>query len=295
MLTPFTIKDEVDFTALDKMIDWYVSSGVSGLFAVCQSSEMFFLSLDERVKLARHIKERAQVPVIASGHVSNEPSCQIDELCAIAETGVDALILVVNRLATKDESDEVLTGRLRVLMKKLPSEMPLGIYECPYPYKRLLSPALVRKIAQSDRFFFYKDTCGEIEQIRAKLDAMRGTNLKMYNANTATLVMSLENGAAGYSGVMANFHPELYAWLCDNYQSDEAQKVSDVLTLCALIERQLYPINAKFSMKCNGLDLEITSRANDQKEFIPLFAEETLALIRTTKQIKKLIKMEETS
>ncbi len=31
---------------------------------------------------------------------------------------------------------------------------------------------------------------------------------------------------AGYSGVMANFHPDLYVWLCKNYkkQPEKAQE-----------------------------------------------------------------------
>lgn len=37
------------------MVSWYISQGCDGLFAVCQSSEMFCLSLDERVRLAGEV------------------------------------------------------------------------------------------------------------------------------------------------------------------------------------------------------------------------------------------------
>ena len=40
MLTPFTRENEVDYEALGALIEWYIREGVSGLFAVCQSSEM---------------------------------------------------------------------------------------------------------------------------------------------------------------------------------------------------------------------------------------------------------------
>ena len=72
MLTPFTKENEVDYDALGQLVEWYIANGVSGLFAVCQSSEMFFLSLEERVGIARFVKEKAngRVPVIASGHIS---------------------------------------------------------------------------------------------------------------------------------------------------------------------------------------------------------------------------------
>ena len=73
MLTPFTDDNRVDYDSLEKLINWYIENGVAGLFADCQSSEMFFLSLEERVELARFIKEKAagRVPVVASGHISD--------------------------------------------------------------------------------------------------------------------------------------------------------------------------------------------------------------------------------
>ena len=98
MLTPFTKDGEVDFASLERLIDWYERSGVDGLFADCQSSEIFFLSLQERIRIAQFVKSHAHVPVIASGHVSNAFSDPLEELKAIAATGVDALILITNRL-----------------------------------------------------------------------------------------------------------------------------------------------------------------------------------------------------
>ena len=94
MLTPFTEDNKIDYDGLKELVDWYIKNGVSGMFAVCQSSEMFYLSLDERVKYAAKTVEFAagRVPVIASGHVSDKIEDQITELNEIAKTGVDAVI-----------------------------------------------------------------------------------------------------------------------------------------------------------------------------------------------------------
>ena len=59
MLTPFTQQGQVDYPALERLVDWYIDHGVKGLFAVCQSSEMFALSLDERVEIARRVVRQA--------------------------------------------------------------------------------------------------------------------------------------------------------------------------------------------------------------------------------------------
>ena len=109
MLTPFTEDNKIDYDGLKELVDWYIKNGVSGMFAVCQSSEMFYLSLEERVKYAAKTVEFAagRVPVIASGHVSDKIEDQITELNEIAKTGVDAVILITNRLAKEDEDDSV--------------------------------------------------------------------------------------------------------------------------------------------------------------------------------------------
>ena len=59
MLTPFTEENKVDYESLGRLVEWYIASGAAGLFADCQSSELFFLSLEERVEIARFVKEKA--------------------------------------------------------------------------------------------------------------------------------------------------------------------------------------------------------------------------------------------
>ena len=60
MVTPFTDTDEVDYGALEELVEWYIGAGVDGLFAVCQSSEMFFLSLGERVAIAEFVVKKSR-------------------------------------------------------------------------------------------------------------------------------------------------------------------------------------------------------------------------------------------
>ncbi|QQO07900.1 dihydrodipicolinate synthase family protein [Breznakiella homolactica] len=265
MLTPFTEEGSVDFAKLEELIEWYQANGSAGLFAVCQSSEMFFLSQDERAAVAKFVKEHARIPVIASGHISDGMDEQTEELNRIAASGVDALILISNRLAAPEEGDAVFLERLERLMERLPPDLPLGVYECPYPYKRLLSPAVVRYMAGSGRFHFIKDTSCDMDNIREKLEITKGSGLKLYNANTATLLESLRAGASGYSGVMANFHPRLYRLLLGHWEAAprEAEVLQELLTMCSLIECRSYPRNAKYMLQLLGLGLTQYTRKPD--------------------------------
>jgi len=285
MLTSFTKEGEVDYPALEKLVEWYIANGVDGLFAVCQSSEMFFLTLEERLKIAECVvrSSAGRVPVIASGHVSDSMEDQITEINAMAKTGVDAVILITNRLAKEDESDEIWRSNCEKLLEGIDSEIPLGFYECPYPYKRLISVENIKWCAKTGRFYFLKDTCCNLEQIKEKLEAIKGTNLKLYNANSTTLLDSLRCGAAGFSGVMANFHPQLYKWLCNHIEDERSDKVSSFLSIASLIERQYYPVNAKYHLRAvEKLPIELTCRVKDADGMSKTFKTEVKMLDELT-------------
>lgn len=249
MLTPFDDNREIDWASLERLIEWYIAAGVHGLFAACQSSEMFFLSDAETVRLVRFVVEHAagRVPVVASGHTASAISQQIDQLHAVAATGVDSVILISNRLAMHGEPDDKLRQSLARITEAMAPGIDLGIYECPYPYKRLLDDATIRWCAASGRFTFIKDTCCSLEWIKRRLALVAGSRLHIADANSQTLLASLRAGAHGYAGVMANFHPELYVWLYENWQQEpaRAERLQNFLSVAALTETLSYPACAK--------------------------------------------------
>ena len=285
MLTPFTEDGQIDEKGLRALVDWYIENGVMGLFASCQSSEIHELNFEERIRIARITVEAAagRVPVVASGHTSDGLEDQARDINAMWKTGVDAVILLTNRLAKEDESDEVWIENYHKLEKMIDPEIKLGVYECPRPYKRLLSIPVITDIAKTNRFYFLKDTCCVAADIREKLKAIEGTNLKLYNANATTALQSLRDGAAGYSGIMANFHPELWVWLCEhcNDKPEDADCVQEVLMAASLIERQLYPVNAKWHLKeIEGLPITTKCRVQDDSLLFETWKEEVRMMDR---------------
>ena len=271
MVTPFKEDLSIDYNALEKLVEWYIERGVSGLFAVCQSSEMHQLSFRERIELSSAVMKvsAGRVPVISSGHVSSSPEDQIEEIKAIADTGVDAVILVTNLLARQSEPDSVWKERMETILSSIPDDVRLGLYECPYPYKRLLSDDLLKWIVSTGRFYYLKDTCCDIDTIKERSEMAAGSNLKLYNANAATLPGSLKSGYSGYCGIMTNFHPELYVQLCDNWSdgTTEIQRLQNFIGIASVIEYQYYPINAKYLLQLEGLGFTLKSRKLDDRGF----------------------------
>lgn len=270
MITPYTKDNKIDYDAVLGVLDFYAKNGVDGVFAICQSSEIFFLSFEERLELLRFIMKNAPkgMNIVASGHTADDLDRQIYEAEAFINEGIDAYVIIANRFAAADEDDSVFLSRYEKFTSSLP-EIGYGIYECPFPYKRLMYPETLRKCTEIAPLRFLKDTCCSLDMIADKLKAVEGTGLKIYNANGATLLESLKMGCAGYSGVMANFHPEIYSWLCKNYESEpeKAQKVQEFLGFASAIENQCYPINAKYNMNLCGVPMEIISRARSIDDF----------------------------
>lgn len=294
MLTPFDDKREIDWESLKKLIDWYINAGVHGLFANCQSSEMFYLSQAESMQLTRFVLDYVdgRVPVVASGHTACGMSQQIDQLGAMAETGVDSVILISNRLAMAGEGDAVVLDNLQKITAAITDKVGLGIYECPYPYKRLLSDEVVSWCAQSGRYTFIKDTCCQIDTIRRRLDLIKGTPLHIANANGQTLLASLQAGCHGYSGVMTNFHPELYVWLCENWQSqpEKAELVSNFISTASLVECLDYPICAKDYQVSIGNFKSVASRVREAGNYYAAHFQATMQqMMQLGENIKKQI------
>lgn len=266
MITPFTADNKVDYNAVLRIIEWYDKQGVTGIFAVCQSSEMFFLSKEERYQLAKFVIDNTpkHIGVIVSGHVAESVEDQIREAQAIVDAGADSYVFISNQFARENEGDGVAMKRIEYLISHIEADS-FGVYECPAPYKRLLTPEMLRWMAETGKFAFLKDTCCDLDQLKAKCDAVRGTSLKIFNANAATLLESLKMGCAGYSGVMANFHAGLYAWLCANYEKEpeRAQEMMNFLGAASMTECQVYPVNAKYHMNLIGVPMELTTRMKD--------------------------------
>ena len=296
MITPYTEDGRVDYDAAERIVNWYVQRGCDGIFAVCQSSEMFNLSLKERVQLAKTVSDagKGRIDVIASGHISDDPEAQIDELGAISETGVKAVVMVTNRMAKADEDDSVWMRNTETLMNALPG-VTFGLYECPAPYKRLMNAELLNWCVRSRRFAFMKDTCCNAPEIAKRIAAIQKAAdesgcepMGLYNANSMTLLESLRAGAAGFSGVMANLHPELYVWLYKNWreQPEKAEQLQGAITLLSSLEDRGYPICAKKHMQDIGVNMTLVTRSRPQKDF-GYAAQETL---HQAEQVESLLR-----
>ena len=266
MLTPFHTSSAVDWDGLDRLTDWYLQAGAAGLFSVCLSSEMYDLTPDERLRVAARVVQRAsgRVPVLATGTFGGTVDEQAAFVRRMADTGVTAVVVITSQLAGADEPEARFIERVDELLA-LTAPIPLGLYECPAPYKRILPASTYGYLAHTGRFVFHKDTTCDAEAMRLKLAAGQGTPLQLFNANTPTALATLRYGAAGVSCIDANVYPELLVWLCRNWRQRpaEAEHLQRILSLMDLLVSVKYPSCAKRMLQLRGLPIEAACRANN--------------------------------
>ena len=268
MITPFNLKAKVDFDVVSQLIDFYLAAGVKGFFANCLSSEMFSISEDERVDLTRHIVDyvNGRVPVVATGSFGLTIKDKSEFTRKLYYTGVDAVIMITGHFANVDDGDDVLLNNFDAMFN-LTGNIPLGMYECPAPYKRIIPADIFKALISTGRLVYHKDTSITLESVKAKLDVLKeldNKKLEFYDAHSPNAMYSLQMGAKGMSSISGNFYPEILVWMCNNATNPDKQE--DVKWLQSEITRvdplihQAYPMSAKYFLKKRGLPVRTISR-----------------------------------
>jgi len=268
MITPFNLKAKVDLDVVSNLIDFYLGAGVKGFFANCLSSEMYSITEDERLELTQHIVRyvNGRVPVVATGSFGLTVNDKAEFTKKIYDTGIDAVILITGHYANVEDSDDILLKNFE-RMFKLTGNIPLGMYECPAPYKRIIGTGVFKTLLLANRLVYHKDTSIDLEKVKAKLDILKATGnaLEFYDAHSPNAMYSLQMGAKGMSSISGNFYPEILVWMVNN--ANDPTKQEEVKWLQAEISRVdplihiAYPMSAKYFLRKRGLPVRTISRA----------------------------------
>ena len=284
MITPYQQNGKIDFDGLSKLIDFYLAAGAKGLFANCASSEMYSLNEEERLALTRHVVKRVNgaVSVVATGSFGNTFEEKAAFAKKIYDTGINGVITITSHFANADESDDVLIKNYEKFFS-LTGNIPMGTYECPSPYKRILTPYAFKYLLSTGRMVYHKDTTIDFEKVKAKIELCKNTRLEFYDACVANTMYSLQAGAKGMSAISGNLYPEILAWMCahatDPDRQEDVKYIQAQLTKTEDIIGQDYPLSAKYFLHKRGVPIAIKSRVNPN----PLTAQQITALDDTYK------------
>jgi 4-hydroxy-tetrahydrodipicolinate synthase len=257
LLTPFHADGTIDWNAYDHYVDWQLSHGPQGLFAVCGSSEMKWLTLDERLALARRAVDRAgDVPVVATANLEEEVDAHADEIERMAETGVAAVVLVPPQ--GMGHEPERFAAYFAGLADNAPC--PVILYEWPLRAPHLIPADLYADLVHAHGVLGIKDTTCTLDGIRAKIDA--APDSIVYQANTPYLIEAIDMGARGIMAITSTAAADavVYFWqAAQDHAPETAQRHQSLVFLDALL-RFGYPATAKYLAAQRGILMEMHCR-----------------------------------
>ncbi len=194
MLTPFFEDRSIDYNTYEEYTEWQVSQGVDHLFAVCGSSEMTQLTLEERLKLAElTVKHKGNTTVVASANIEKTKEENLEEIKKMEQTGVDGIVLTTKGYG---DDEETLISYIRELASS--TDLPVFMYEFPGFQPHLISGKAYGELTKDGLIWGIKDTTCRLDMIQDKID----------NKNDSTIIQAnmpylFDSYVAGARGVMA--------------------------------------------------------------------------------------------
>lgn len=232
LVTPMHANGDVDWAALEKLVQWHLDSGTHGIVPMGTTGESATLDTDEHLKVIRRTIEivAKQVPVIA-GTGSNSTSEAIHQTQAAAKFGTDACLIVTPYY--NKPTQEGLYQHYRAISQAC--DVPVVLYNVPPRTACDMKAETVGRISALPGVVGIKEACGDPERIAA-IRAVTPAGFIMLSGEDAQTLRMMELGAVGTISVTANVLPKQMAQFCDAFLAGEVERAAE-------LDRQLQPIH----------------------------------------------------
>ena len=257
LLTPFTDAGAIDWEIFTRYVDWQISQQPAGLFAVCGTSEMKWLTFAERLELAHRAVARAgKMPVIATANLDPDPGKHRDEIRQMEDTGVAGIVLVPPSGMARDRNafHDYLLSHIQA------AGCPVILYEWPQVEDYFISPDLFGELVAAGGLAGIKDTTCTREGIAAKQQV--AGNAVVFQANTAFLLDALELGVQGITAITSAACCDLVVrfWSAFRAQLPETRALHRELVFLDALLKQGHPATAKYLVSLQGIPMSTRTR-----------------------------------
>ena len=207
IITPFTADGRVDYTALDKMVDYIIDGGVDYIVALGTTGETPTLYMPERAVISmvitKHINKR--VPLVM-GVGGNSTSEVLDQLREFDLRGADAILSVVPYY--NKPSQEGIYQHFKTISENSP--LPIILYNIPGRTGANMTAETTLRIARDFKNVVgIKEASGDIEQMQVIIDNKPDGFLVMAGDDTLAIDL-MKRGGDGVISVVANVFPKKF-------------------------------------------------------------------------------------
>ena len=253
LVTPFDGNNRVDYSSLKRLIDFHIEQGSDALVIAGTTGEAATLTESEHIELIGRAVEIADghLPVIA-GTGSNSTAQTVDLSCAVANSGIDAYLIVVPYY--NKPLQEGIYRHFTAVADAV--EKPVMMYNVPGRTVADMLPETVARLARHENIFGIKEATGDIDRLRAIQDLV-ADDFMFYSGDDFTLLPFIEQGGNGVVTVSGNVAAAQVASLCRlalEGRREEARVLDESLqALNEMLFVESNPIPVKWAVSQMGL------------------------------------------
>ncbi|PRB83856.1 4-hydroxy-tetrahydrodipicolinate synthase [Pseudomonas sp. MYb185] len=253
LVTPMDSHGNLDWQALDRLIEFHLEQGTDGIVAVGTSGESATLDMDEHKEVIRRVVDRVagRIPVIA-GTGANSTSEAVELTEAARSVGADACLLVTPYY--NKPTQEGLYQHFKFIAEAV--AIPQILYNVPGRTACDMLPDTVVRLADIDNIIGIKEATGDLQRARELIDRVAG-RMAIYSGDDPTAVELILMGGQGNISVTANVAPKAMHDLCVaalNGDADTARRLNEMLMP---LHKKLFiesnPIPVKWALHEMGL------------------------------------------
>jgi len=197
--TPFHPDGRVDEASIDRMTDFFLKAGVSGMTVLGQLGEAPKLEHSEAVGVVKRVLARATVPVVVGVSASGFAAMRALTQDTMAAGAAGVMIAPPNTLRT----DDAIVQYYKQASEAIGAGVPFVIQDYPLTFSVQMTPAVIRRIVMENascKVLKHEDWPGleKISALRAyeKEGSMRHISILTGN-NALFLDFEMERGADG--------------------------------------------------------------------------------------------------
>ncbi|MDJ0928363.1 MAG: 4-hydroxy-tetrahydrodipicolinate synthase [Gammaproteobacteria bacterium] len=253
LVTPMQADGSVDFSCLEKLIDWHVEQGTNGLVIVGTTGESPTLEHAEHARVVRHAAEYCdrRLPVLA-GTGSNSTRQTIDLSLEVASAPIDGY-LVVTPYYNKPTQDGLVL-HFQAIADAV--DQPIMLYNVPGRTAVDLQPETVARLAEHPRIFAIKEATGEVDRVNV-LRELCGEDFDLFSGDDPSARQFMLAGGQGVVSVTANVAPAAFAAMCEAAVAGDRSRAEELDAPLAGLHRDLFieanPIPVKWALERMGL------------------------------------------
>ncbi|UYN99364.1 MAG: dihydrodipicolinate synthase family protein [Devosia sp.] len=226
-VTPFSDNGDVDWTSVDRMVDFYQDKGVTGLTILGQLGEAPKLTAEESREIARRVIARANVPVVVG--VTAPGLAPMRELAdSVMEMGA-AGVMVAPPWTTR--TDDQAYAFYAVVGEAL-GQTPFVLQDYPLTTNVTIVPKVIDRIIRDVPncvMLKHEDWpgLGKISALRASSDRGETRRISILCGNGGLFLP--EEMGRGADGAMTGFcYPEMMVGVVDAYGGGDVERAHDL-------------------------------------------------------------------